>query len=123
MNCFHYIKKLIRPVERDSTGEGEVKTLPSGDFDLNIADPWAFSIDNISFTFTRKSTGEEITIGIKDAAVPDKLMDVVNPEAMRKLSLGEATEEKTAEFQAADEEFLTNILELAQDKLFSFERK
>ncbi|MFP3974615.1 MAG: coiled-coil domain-containing protein [Dehalococcoidia bacterium] len=123
MNCFHYIKKLIRPVGENGTGEGEIKTLPSGDLDLKIADPWAFSIEGLSFTFTRKSTGEKIRVGIKDAAVPEKLMDVINPETIRKLRLGEATEEKTAEFQAAEEEFLTNILELPQDKLFSFERK
>ncbi len=116
MNCSHYIKKLIMPV--DANGVGEIKTLRSDDLDLKIADPWAFSIDGLTFTFTRKSTGAKVTVGIKDAAVPEKLMEVIDPETIRKLRLGEATEEKTAEFQAAEEEFLTNILELPQDKLF-----
>jgi len=120
MTCFQYIKGLIRPI-----GEGKIR-YEFKDLKLKYAKPGEFSVEDLTFTFIRKSTGEEIKIWVKDGVVPEKLPEIINPEIIRKIRAAKATEEEWAEFKAefgaVQDKFLRNVLKFPQDKLFEFEK-
>jgi formylmethanofuran dehydrogenase subunit E len=106
-DCFEFIT-------RARTTEGREE-------DFKIVLPGkGFSLENLSFTFTRKSTGEEIKIWVKKGIVPEAMFGISSKWMSEGITA--ITKEEWAQLMAAKEEFLSKILTLATDQLFKFEK-
>ncbi len=79
-------------------------------------DPKNLSMENYVYTFTKKSTGDSVTVRVKDDVFPDKLF-----ELRKKCKAGTATPGEKKAFKLIKDELKDGFLYLPMDELFDTE--
>ncbi|MCK4651689.1 MAG: hypothetical protein KAT13_01195 [Methanosarcinales archaeon] len=79
-------------------------------------DPKNLTIENYVYTFTKKSTGDSVTVRVKDDVFPDKLF-----ELRKKCKAGTATPDEKKAFKLLKNELKDGFLYLPMDELFDSE--
>jgi sirohydrochlorin ferrochelatase/formylmethanofuran dehydrogenase subunit E len=79
-------------------------------------DPKNLTTDNYVYTFTSKSTGDSVTVHVKDDVFPDKLFDL-----RKKCKAGTATPDEKKAFKLIKDELKDGFLYLPMDELFDAE--
>ncbi len=99
---FHYILG-------NSTADYVVK-MPEG------TDPMNLTKENFVYTFARKSTGESVTVSVKDGVLPDELLE------LRKVcKAGTATPDEKKAFGLTKREIKDKFMYLPMNELFETE--
>ncbi|RZN41340.1 MAG: hypothetical protein EF813_02720 [Methanosarcinales archaeon] len=79
-------------------------------------DPKNLTTENYVYTFTSKSTGDSVTVRVKDEVFPDKLFDL-----RKKCKAGTATPDEKKAFKLIKDELKDGFLYLPMDELFEVE--
>ncbi len=90
----------------NSTADYSVE-MPAG------TDPKNLTKENFVYTFTRKSTGDSVTVGLKDGVIPDELF-----ELRKKCKAGTATPEEKKAVGLIKREIKDKFKYLPMDELF-----
>jgi len=94
------------------------------DFNLKLPEgtsPQNLSIDNLVFTFTRKSTGKQIKIWVKEEIFPIGYKEFFNLRKKAKFDKMATPKEKKA-FKLAKQELKEIVMSLPVDSLFGFQK-
>ncbi|MEA1895847.1 MAG: CbiX/SirB N-terminal domain-containing protein [Euryarchaeota archaeon] len=92
---------------------------PAADFIVKMpegTDPMNTAKENFIYTFTRKSTGDSVTVSVKDGVLPDELF-----ELRKKCKAGTATPDEKKAFKLIKDELKDKFMYLPMDELFDAE--
>lgn len=108
-DCFEFIARV-------KTRGDFILELPEGTDAVNLLE------DNWSFTFIRKSTGEQIRIHVKEGIFPEGAEGFLNVRKKVKFEKT-ATKDEKETFELAKQELKNIFMNLSADKLFEFKKE